>query len=647
MGFLVVHVQKPTLNKVLFYSILFYEVVCSFTHVVYVLVHSTKRYRFTLHNACLCVPVLFPEDHNYKEPCPLPCDRTLFEPSLSYASLSHHNTKSVLFQGISDANSKVDSITQTFFLAKEIQQRVTRDIYDLHQDQISQVSGLLELVNKTTHTLQSTSYLAKTRWVKDVLGDGLQVMTRQYDEWRQLLAHRHRDLIHMIRNPFMGLGFIHFGYGILYDFLNAVNINWEDSELKSYLKAYTLVEAIQQCLNNNISMDVIVSNTDIELHGLQELWQYDSSVITNETFCIYYLQFKIISFKNRHAYAQPIYFRNVDEHFDAALLLYEAGLNDLLNDTGVYPQDFAEYLECVAEFNDAKESVFCFGDLFLNAAVILEQSTTEDFLAYAEYLTEEFENDMIVQAYEASKSGFENKQNDVLCNFPRRYSGEITQGSDEYLMKEAALSLMETAIKSHENAVRKYALILEEMDDILLIQDQQIVPIVGALKSYLAGHITKRELANTFEVVEAAILYPILQYDYIVSRFIDSVRQLRSALQNIVSYYKDAYERLWDLKIPVYTYSLLWESPLWSELLEPSANSSLEAIVSNITKQRPWPVKFHDMFDILFEPFLSYPSEQAAAIGNASKELLDVVMSYYNNLKRFREELIIDNAFYL
>ncbi len=185
------------------------------------------------------------------------------------------------------------------------------------------------------------------------------------------------------------------------------------------------------------------------------------------------------------------------------------------------------------------------------------------------------------------------------------------------------------------------------MDEILLILDQKIVHIIDAVKLYLAGNITKRDLTNKFAVVEVEILYPILRLDYIASRLNRTALQLRLTLENTLSYYKAAYQTLWDLKIPVYTYTRLWESPLWRELLEPSNNSTLQTIISDITEQKPRPIKFHDMFDILFEPFLSYPSEQGAAIGNASKEFSEVMISYYNNLKRYREELIVDNTFYL
>ena len=206
---------------------------------------------------------------------------------------------------------------------------------------------------------------------------------------------------------------------------------------------------------------------------------------------------------------------------------------------------------------------------------------------------------------------------------------------------------METAIAKHGMALNKYVLFLEEMDEILLILDQKIVPIIDPVKLYLAGNITKRDLANKFAVVEVEILYPILQLGYVASRLNRTALQLRLTLENTLSYYKAAYQTLWDLKIPVYTYTRLWESPLWRELLEPSNNSTLQTIISDITEQKPRPIKFHDMFDILFEPFLSYPSEQGAAIGNASKEFSEVMISYYNNLKRYREELIVDNTFYL
>ena len=588
--------------------------------------------------------MLFSEDLDYNEPCPIPCDRTLFEPSLSYASLSRYNTKSILFQGMSDVSRKIDEMTDNFHLATETKQRVTRDIYTYDQDQISLASDLLDdviaLVNETMHTMESASYLANTRGVKDVFVDGQHVMIEEYSEWRQLLVHRHRDLIYMIRSPFSGLHYMQWGYEDFGQFLNTFDYFWQDSELNPYLEAYTLIEAIQQCLNNNISMDVVVGNPDIEYY---EVLQYNSSVITNETFCIYYLQYKIGTFKRNSEYVLQN-LQNLDEHFDKSLLLYESGLNDLLNDTGVYPQDFAEYWECLAEINNTEGSFLLFKDLYEDATLIGDQSTVEDLLAYAEYLTEEYENDLVVQAYEASKSAY---QNDHVCNFPRRYSGEITQGSDEYLMKEAALSLMETAIKHHDNAVKKYALILEEMDEILLTQDQQIVPTVGILKSYLAGHITKRELAKNFTGLEAVDLYSILNYDDMISQFSKTANQLRSTVENAISYYKDAYKTLWDLKIPVYNYTLLWESPLWSELLEPSPNTSLQAIISNITEQRPWPINFHDMFDILFEPFLSYPSEQDTAIDNTNQKFFDVMMSYYDHLETFQGELVIDNAFYL
>ena len=172
-------------------------------------------------------------------------------------------------------------------------------------------------------------------------------------------------------------------------------------------------------------MNVIVSNTDI---AFDEVMQYNSSVVTNETFCIYYLQYKIGRFK----LLSEDFLSNFAnfEHFETAVPRYKTGLNDLLNDTGVYLQNFSEYKECLAEIKNGKRHALVFRELIENATFVGKQSTVADLLAYAKYLTHEFETDQIIQAHSASN--FTN-ENDHVCDFHEKYSAEIAQGSDEYL----------------------------------------------------------------------------------------------------------------------------------------------------------------------------------------------------------------------
>ncbi len=544
---------------------------------------------------------------------------------------------------MSDVESNLDTMTENFHLASEAKQRVTREIYTHDEEQIMLVSELLNesisLVYSMYQTMGSSTHLASLYGVRDVLVEGQHVMRDQYNEYGQLLASRHLDLLYQLRSPYHNLGHFRWGYGYLEDLINTLHISWIDQPLIDYLETYTLVEALQHCLQNNMSMEALRDNMDIPYNDILE---YNSSIVTNETFCLYLVPYKIGLFDAR-AHNSIDQFVNLDSYFANSLLLYESGLSDIFNETGIEQQDFAEYWDCLAGINESKRALTVLEELIVNATKFGEQDSLEGMLAFALYMEETFHGQEVTYAYKVSLNSYTG-----VCKWPFRYSAEVTyvDGNEEYLVKESAFDLMETAMSCHELAVNKYERNLDELRAIFFSQ-QEIVPLVDLLMSYLARDITKLELTDIFTSLAGPNLQLVTEYDFTVSVFFHLIEEMQTAINTIHYYYASAYDMLEQLKLPVYNYTLLRESPLWKELLEPSPNISLEGLIYNITNHKHWTVPFDDLFESLFEPFLSYPYAQAEVIDNVNTEFVDAVNAYNEYLQGYKEELEIDNEFYL
>ncbi len=542
-----------------------------------------------------------------------------------------------------DVESKVDIMTGNFRQASEVKQRVTPEIYTSDADRIMLVSELLNksisLANDMFRTMESSTHLASLYGVRDALVDKQQVMRDQYNEMKQLLWYRHHHLVYQLRSPYDDLENFVWGYRYLGDLINTRHISWMDAPLIDYIDTYTVVEALQHCLQNNVSIETLRELMDFPYYILG----YDSSFVTNETLCLYMVAIKILDFGS-HMHYVINNFVNLDSYFENSLLLYESGLNDIFNETDVQQQDFQEYWDCLAGINESRRALTVLEELIVNATRLGEQDSLEEMLVYALNMEETFHGQEVNHAVEVSSLS---RDTDV-CKWPYRYSAEVTDvdGNEEYLLKGSVITLMETAMSYHELGINKYERNLDELRAVLFSQ-QKMVPLVDLLMSYMAEEMTKLELGDMFNNLAGRNLRLVTEHGATVSTFFHQTEELQTAIETIHYYYASAYGTLRQLKLPVYTYTLLRESPLWKELLEPSPNISLEGLVYNVTNHKHWAVPFDDLFESLFEPFSSYPYTQAEAMNSVHTEFMDAINAYNEDLETFKEKLDIDNEFYL
>ncbi len=214
----------------------------------------------------------------------------------------------------------------------------------------------------------------------------------------------------------------------------------------------------------------------------------------------------------------------------------------------------------------------------------------------------------------------------------------------EHDERESALSVLFHAINHHEEAVVNYGegnrLLLEYASS----QDRHTAPALTMLRSYMGHNISELDLAEYFvEGTGIDLRSEVDSYVHVHRRFCTTILHIRNAAVK----YKEAYRKLGDLKIPIYNYTQLWNSLLWKELLEPSRNSELQSLIRDTTVQKPWPVEFDKMFDILFAPYISHLGEKNDAAYNTTTEFKQAFEPYHKHLKALRENLTMDDDFYL
>ena len=104
--------------------------------------------------------------------CPVPCDRTVFKPSLSYAQLSQFNIERL---ALADEKREAE-IRQKFLTARETSQRVISHIAQTDDLQIetilSYMSNIDDIFKLSFHMMTNSSALAEHFMVADLIEEG-------------------------------------------------------------------------------------------------------------------------------------------------------------------------------------------------------------------------------------------------------------------------------------------------------------------------------------------------------------------------------------------------------------------------------------------------------------------------------------------
>ncbi len=590
------------------------------------------------------------ENLHHKQPCAIPCERTMLESVLSTTSLPHHNTKYVLFHGVSDIDAKLETAAKNFHHSSEIKQRVTREICEYDKAHITYISDwlgeIVTLVDALFHAMESPRHLAATYGVKDILVDGQKVMSDQYSEWRQIIYYRHDDMVYHAKNPFSAheINNLEDVEEELRYLLTTEESGWETPLAENYLGTVTILDALRDCLANNISIDSITKNLDeIDFY---DILVSNSSILTNESYCVYLSQYKVAKYRERSRYDLK-HIQNLNDSLEAALLQYVFAVKALFNDTGIRLQNFSEYQECLALVNISRRLLWLLSTLAEDAVALGRQSSTQEMLVYAEDLVKILVGDESTYAREVLRSRY---TYDHPCLWLYKYSAicySMVETNGEYLVKDSAFSVMESAILYHQHAARKYEQVVDHLHAIRLTLTKEIVPIAAAMESYRMGNITKLNLAAYLKRNDDVALQQVFDFSVMISDLSLLMHDLVSTLGDAKASYQSAFSTLWGLTLPVYSYTELWDSPLWKELLELSPDPALQAILRNITTERPWPVHFESFLESLFEPFLVYPIAQASVIDRINTKFFKVLTIYWEYLHEYYEGMQIDDEFYL
>ncbi len=527
----------------------------------------------------------------------------------------------------------------------ETRQRFTREIkaYDNNEVRLllERLHYTISAVNEFYNATKSSLDLAKAFGVRDILMHGLNVTEEEYGTWIDAYKIQWHSTINEFEKD--GYGSLIYLLGLLIPrFLLITGIQGLDDywpfympdlnpALIDYLKSNTIVDSVHQCLENNITEDEVYKD---ELFNFFLYSEYTNPPLTNVTLCLYALQLK------RHIIHQGIFSPSsiadrLTHKASRAISLYESAVHAILNNTGFQAMDFPEYGQCVLGFSEISNVTNTIKMLLQHIDGLIGTTNTHDeYMKRAERLTVLFEFETVKNAPMIILKHLNNS----ICRWPTSYYVDVGRE------RESALSYMSNAINHHKEAVENYHEASKLLHDYFSNQDRYIAPAVAELSSYLRGNISQLDLADYFLVETGNLFFPKVENYADVHQWFVSAN---FSVSNATTMYKNAYRKMWNILIPIYNHTQLWNSPLWKQMLEPSQNSALQSLMHNVTEQMPFPVHFDDMFDILFGPYLFYFGEKNDAVYNTTTEFIQAFKMYYKYLENFRSQMEIDNDFYL
>ncbi len=529
--------------------------------------------------------LLFTADGDYNRSCPIPCSRTLFEPSISYASLSRRNTESILFRGLADASTdmKRKSVKSAFRNSIDTRQRDTQEIkiYDREKVHVlwERLNHTITSVKEFDSVTKSPDDLGREFKVSDALIGGLSVMDEEYSNWKD----SYRTQWHPIIEDFNEVYRKSVGPDLdelekLFELLKSLYYTMDDdlwmsldvnSILREYLKTHTSVESFGQCLALCFSLDEAYRD---DLFDESYYSEYTDPILNEETICLYALQLKRRMFLQKYIWSLSI-LDTLSRDVEQANSSYQSAVNAILNYTEFEPTDFPEYEHCLTGLSEIETIVNTVKELLQNTSGIIRIKTNAvdetTFMQRVFLLNETFQHEVVTNI---SVIIARHRRIDA-CEWPTQY---YLNAEGE---KESAMSLMSNALDHHKIAEENYRMGRDLLHDYVSSQARHIVPAVTELQSYLTGNISELDLADYFETGTGRLLLSKAE------TYVDVHLQFRSAILNTAKAtagYKEAYRKMWNLVIPIYGLSHLWNSPFWKTLLEPSQNSTLQSLMHDV-----------------------------------------------------------------
>ncbi len=299
----------------------------------------------------------FTADADSSRQCPIPCSRTLFEPSLSYASISRRNTEQVLFRDLSDSGTKTKQESVKASLRNTIETRqFTGEIGSYDEGNfkllLDRLNDTISSVNEFYNVTKSPFDFAGALDVNDSLFKGLGVMKEELRKWEEAHYTLVWDRLYGI---FMSLGRLvglHVPFQLLDGIGTTLDAYWLplNPTFSAYLKNYTTLESIQQCQENNVTVDTLYNDN---LFDDRYYSNYTDPPLTNVTLCLYASQLKFRLFIQ--SYELGVSYLDIGD-IDNTIKLYKQSVKLLLNDTGRQPQQFPEYEQCLMALSNIENA---------------------------------------------------------------------------------------------------------------------------------------------------------------------------------------------------------------------------------------------------------------------------------------------------
>ena len=586
--------------------------------------------------------------------CPVPCDRILYEASLSYAQLSKFNIEKFVLRSSSNRNQEVKS---KLLSATETAERMDKTANASNHAAIDSIGdklqSTLDLINQSAVIYSSTHQMTSHYGVGDIAVEGA-------DAVKSLL----------LRYQYARLILIKYTDALCFA-VNVINLDQESTDIADMTSNWTGTDNQTSFFKNLTDYCDAAGNQSLVDGYLSNEFTFSSPLLTNVSSgdtigpldndmlsCLTY----IAEFKSR---VKSVVGKNMTTYPNCTLFGYQyvtTILQTTLSSFAYLYQTrmYMWYHETPIDPNkDIPEQILCQSYLY--------SALSQNILADFDGVISKYNNALMsvnytslrsnIQILDSNKTWVKETHTSLLhllldtCSWPKIYNFYLNSRfyDDAFSQVEYAKYYDFRYIRL-EQLTENFPQLKRQFDDTIstLLQTKLTYENVfgqwtSTLNEYKTGRQTKLQLATFSTALNTQRQLATLVSE--METYESSVRQLQNIASSICSDLSVFMKIYFEFRLPFLNNTLIVQTDLMTKIFAKSTNPEALVEIANLTQSHAFHTQ--NLLRITCEPFTEFIDQDRHLMGNSINSLLSDIETFNVDMNDYKDSVKVNTKFYL